>query len=606
MRHRTRPTSLLRSRDARNAGRAPIGYLSARCEEGCTYSAFPVSQLSCPPYSIQADTPAFRLATEPADLHTLVRLCILTAIAKLSSASLGTPCRKSKFSWHNLSRPPAPSLETSRMTVKQRVEEVFVTEGVPHFTFVKPPNYNEILLDIRHPGKPVIVEGQSGTGKTTCVKKILEQIGGEAPAYLTARSPTDVHRIEEIARNSIPGRFVIDDFHRLASPTQEQLANIAKFAAEIGPTETPQTKLVLIGINQVGSELIQLVPDIAKRTGIHRIQAGSKEHIDRLIREGSEKLNIEIAGADALFAESRGDYWLTQQLCKTICVINDVLETQPARRRIAFDIASLRMRVVDKLAAAFYPAVKEFCRGVRFRPNNDPYLKLLQKIGQQESSIVDLNELANSNPDARGSINNIKESRLAILLRDKPTCAQHFYYNPDTKNFAIEDPALFYFLKNLDWSKLRHDCGFRAFTKDAEYDFAISFAGENRDLAREIATQLSLLDAHVFFDEHFEANFLGGAWSAQFERIFARDSRLVVCLLDRFYRDKIWPTFERECFLPRVPEGEVIPIFLDDTVFPGLPKDLIGIRFERTHDRKIEADRITDEIVFKLIDRLSQ
>lgn len=35
------------------------------------------------------------------------------------------------------------------MTVKQRVEEVFVTEGVPHFTFVKPPNYNENLSQNR-------------------------------------------------------------------------------------------------------------------------------------------------------------------------------------------------------------------------------------------------------------------------------------------------------------------------------------------------------------------------------------------------------------------------------------------------------------------------
>ena len=34
----------------------------------------------------------------------------------------------------------------------QLVEEVFVTEGIPQFTFVRPPNFNEILLDIRSPG----------------------------------------------------------------------------------------------------------------------------------------------------------------------------------------------------------------------------------------------------------------------------------------------------------------------------------------------------------------------------------------------------------------------------------------------------------------------
>jgi hypothetical protein len=486
--------------------------------------------------------------------------------------------------------------------MNQLVEEVFVTEGLPQFTFVRPPNFNEILLDIRHPGKPVIVEGQSGTGKTTCVRKVLEQLGGTAPEYLTARSAIDVHRIEEVAHSGLPGRFVIDDFHRLASATQEQLADRAKFAAESGGEA--RLKLVLIGINRVGSELIQLVPDVAKRTGVHKIQAGSKSDIDRLIQEGCEKLRVDIKERDAIFAESRGDYWLTQQLCQTICTMNDVLGTCDRDRALTFDIAGLRGKVVEKLSSAFYPAVKEFCRGVRFRPNNDPYLKLLQKIGQQESSIVDLNELANANDDVRGSINNIKETRLAILLRDKPTCAQHFYYNPETKNFAIEDPALFYFLKHLDWARLRQDCGFKTSARDYEYDFAISFAGENRELARLVAEQLAVLDSHVFFDENFEANFLGGAWSKQFERIFGRDARLVVCILDQNYRDKIWPTFERECFLPRVPAGEVIPIFLDDTSFVGIPKDIIGIKFQRGVDGDIEANRVTDEIVFKLLERL--
>jgi hypothetical protein len=97
----------------------------------------------------------------------------------------------------------------------------------------------------------------------------------------------------------------------------------------------------------------------------------------------------------------------------------DVLETQDTEKSISFDLASLRKRVTDKLKSSYYPAVKEFCRGRRFRPSNDPYYKVLRAVGQQDSSIVDLNKLANALPDVRGSINNIKEHRLAILLQDK-------------------------------------------------------------------------------------------------------------------------------------------------------------------------------------------
>ena len=104
---------------------------------------------------------------------------------------------------------------------------------------------------------------------------------------------------------------------------------------------------------------------------------------------------------------------------------------------------------MQRLEHAYEPAVKDFCRGKRFRSTNDPYFKLLREVGRQESSIVDLQALANAAEDVRGSINNIKEDRLSILLQTKPLCGRNFYYNADTKNFAIEDPALFYYLERL-------------------------------------------------------------------------------------------------------------------------------------------------------------
>jgi hypothetical protein len=40
---------------------------------------------------------------------------------------------------------------------------------------------------------------------------------------------------------------------------------------------------------------------------------------------------------------------------------------------------------------------------------------VLRAIGLQSKSNVDLNELANADPEVRGSINNIKEHRLQLL-----------------------------------------------------------------------------------------------------------------------------------------------------------------------------------------------
>ncbi|MDX5372750.1 MAG: TIR domain-containing protein [Pseudomonadaceae bacterium] len=486
------------------------------------------------------------------------------------------------------------------------VEEVFRTEGVPEFTFVRPPNFGELLVDIRNPGKPVIIEGQSGTGKTTTVKKILEEsLPSAGFEYLSARRSRDMVRILEIANNAPKGRFIIDDFHRLASEIQAKIADIIKIAAEEYDDDS-HPKVVIIGINRVGSELIHLVHDIAKRCGIHRIAPASLETAKELIKKGEEKLGISFENCEAVFTEAKGDYWLTQLICQSICLINNITETRPDKPTLNFNPAELRPRVVARLEHAYQDAVKEFCRGKRFRSSNDPYLKVLKCVGEQDSSIVDLTELANANPEVRGSINNIKEKRLSILIESKPICDQYFYYNPETKVFAIEDPALFYYLKHLDWDGIRLACGFRPGLKEFEFDFALSFAGENRQLAEMIASQLETFDCAVFYDEWFEANYLGKAWHKSFAEIFSEQSRFVVCLLDKHHAEKIWPTFERECFAPRIPEAAVIPIYLDDTPVAGIPKDTIGIPFKNYTESPDLPNKVTDEIIFKLFDRLER
>src|SRR5215471_9767008 len=111
-------------------------------------------------------------------------------------------------------------------SVKLTLEEVFRTEGLPEFTFVPPPNYNEILLDVRHSHKPVILEGQSGTGKTSCVRHILAELDrARKPEYLTARDPFHVRTIEKVVSEHTVGSYVIDDFHRLTMGLQERIAD---------------------------------------------------------------------------------------------------------------------------------------------------------------------------------------------------------------------------------------------------------------------------------------------------------------------------------------------------------------------------------------------
>jgi len=148
------------------------------------------------------------------------------------------------------------------------------------------------------------------------------------------------------------------------------------------------------------------------------------------------------------------------------------------------------------------------------------------------------------------------------------------------------------------------ECGFSKSNGSHTFDIAISFAGENRDLAEEIAMTLRILDFEVFYDRLYEDNYLGSSWGKEFERIFTTDSKFIVCILDEHHKRKIWPTFERECFSEKVQSNEVIPIFLDETKFVGIPQDLIGIKFKYNKSDKTIHERIRKEIVFKIANRV--
>ena len=186
-------------------------------------------------------------------------------------------------------------------------------------------------------------------------------------------------------------------------------------------------KLVIIGINNIGSDLIQLVPDIAKRMGIHRIAPGTPAVIGEMIKLGSDFLKIDIGKPEAIIEDSRGDYWLTQQICKTICISAGIDQTQEQTRNIDWAPAEIKTQAVEALHHNFDPAVREFCRGRRFRPTNDPYYKLLRAVSEQERSNVDLTDLASARQDIKGSINNVKDHRLRVLLEQKEACARLFY-----------------------------------------------------------------------------------------------------------------------------------------------------------------------------------
>jgi hypothetical protein len=106
------------------------------------------------------------------------------------------------------------------------------------------------------------------------------------------------------------------------------------------------------------------------------------------------------------------------------------------------------------------------------------------------------------------------------------------------------------------------------------YDVALSFAGEDREIAEEIAKLLREGCARVFYDKYEQADLWGKNLYDHLADIYSNRALYCIILVSGAYARKNWTTHERRSAQERAlkERGEyILPVRLDDTEIPGLP-----------------------------------
>ncbi|MGX1300167.1 hypothetical protein RKD35_001655 [Streptomyces albogriseolus] len=472
-----------------------------------------------------------------------------------------------------------------------RVEDVFKISGVPTHTFVKPSEYSRLKVALRSPGRGVIVEGPSGIGKSTAVSKALRETNmDEEVVQLSARSPEDVEYIELLHDLGKFGTVVIDDFHRLQDSVKSQISDMLKIMAD---TEDVGRKIVIIGINEAGRSLIKASPDLSNRIDVIRFEVEPDSKIAELVNSGESALNVRLTAKDLIVEKSRGSFYLAQLLCMDACVQAEVLEKPDSVVEVTTSFAAIQRRVVARQRERFGDVVRSFARGTKFRPSGRaPYLHILKWLAESDSWSISIQDEMRKHPAEKASVGLVSERGYLENLANSEGISEILHFDPDTRILSVENPMLIFYLRNISWPEFIREVGFTKVDYEENYDFALSFAGEDRSFADALRDALEDLGHTVFYDMAEQHRFLGQDVETYMGPIYASGSRFVIAVLGEMYGKKRWTLFEVSQYKDRFRDGEVIPIW--SSKIPPSPtdpvRDLGYLTFDPDGDQTEQAN----------------
>lgn len=482
-----------------------------------------------------------------------------------------------------------------------QLQEVFVLQGVPKYTFVEPAEYVGLIVALKTPGRCIVIEGPSGIGKTTAAIKAVADAGmGEEVLILSARKREDVETIAELPSMLPIGVVLIDDFHRLEEDLKRRIADLMKTLADEGATDS---KLIVLGITNAGASLISFGKDLANRIEIIRLETNPEEKIYKLITLGEKHLNVLINIRDEIVEAAQGSFYLTQMLCHHALLRAGILETADVQISTQESFQSVKSQVIKQLQRSFHDTAVAFARGTKLRAEGRaPYLHLLHWISQSKNWSINIRREVDRHPQQRGSVTQVAtKGFLKDLINNSEDIQRVLHFDETSGMLVIQDPQFIFYIRNLSWPQFAEEVGFISLEFPGRYDFALSFAGPDRFIAEALFNALECHELEVFYDKNEQHRILAEDVEEYLSPIYSSDALIVVVILGPEYPKRVWTKFESEQFKRRLGSGEVVPIVLKSAPLSLFdPTSKVGyLTWDEKGDIKEQADALANILLKK-------
>lgn len=349
-----------------------------------------------------------------------------------------------------------PAIQTFPSIIYNSID-VFKYPGVPEVTFVEPERFYLLKNSLRQPGLGVIIEGPSGIGKTTALRKATDQL--KVSGYLSdleiisARRHEDVRRINHIEQWH-HGVLAIDDFHRLDEGVRTYVADYLK---DLADRESP-AKLVIVGIPGTEKRLIEVAFDLGTRIRSFKLGKVSDEIVLSMIEKGERALNIGFDRKSEIVLAAGGSLNIAQILCSNIVAQSGIEKTQSVFKLVHCDLENAVSEVMDQLIPKFGDVIRCFAS---LDGNADiTCIGILQELAQADNGFLSLIRLRDKRFDLAAGIDKfISENYISRLKNKFPDYEKYIYYDDKAFTLIIDDPQLMFYLLKTPASLLARDVG---------------------------------------------------------------------------------------------------------------------------------------------------
>jgi hypothetical protein len=364
----------------------------------------------------------------------------------------------------------APALRSIEASVRLSINDIFPLDGAPTATFVEPPLFSELQLALRRMGTGLIVEGPSKVGKSTAIQKAMQAIGAptDDQIWWSGQRPPPLDDVRKQVDELIAAKrntwLFIDDFHHLEDARyRRELASGMKVLAD-KPQDNRHGKITLIGINPLGSSLVQVMPDLSGRFRIIRRDVEKdwqrSTKIAELIVLGERAANIRFKRRDEFVVAAAGSFFLAQCLCNMAAVKAGIQETQRDLVEIDLGPADVITAVQGELAHQFRVPMLDFAAFDAAPPPRGAGLSLLWLLAFHSSDgSIPVREARLRFPMLNAAFDWFLESNLSRCFQEHPALQGLLYYNRATQTLTMENPQLKLYLRELDWEEFARASG---------------------------------------------------------------------------------------------------------------------------------------------------